>query len=211
MPNTRRVSRLFVRSVAHTPRRATWLLALPAAMLGTACASAGSKPAAEDMGGSAVQTAVLRSDAVGSARGMNMVNITEVNRTLVAAPPERTFQALSAAYATLNIPITDINQQARTLGNTAFRTRRRIGDVPTMRALDCGGDSGMPNAETYQLTLTIQSKVVPSDAGGSVILTTVEGTGRNATTSASSDVRCASLGALEKRIGELVKKTLTGD
>jgi hypothetical protein len=108
------------------------------------------------MGGASVQTAVI-GNAGGNARGMNMVSVTEVNRTLVAAPPERAFQALSAAYATLNIPVTDINQQARTLGNNAFRTRRRIGDVPTMRALDCGGDSGMPNAETYQLTLTIQS------------------------------------------------------
>lgn len=163
------------------------------------------------MGGASVQTAVLRSDATGSASGMNMVNVTEVNRTLVTAPPDRTFQALSAAYATLNIPATDIDQRARTIANSAFRVRRRVGDVPTMRALDCGGDSGMPNAETYQLTLTIQSRVIASDAGGSVILTTLEGTGRNPTTSASSDVRCVSLGALEKRIGELVKKTLAGN
>lgn len=173
------------------------------------CASAGTARPGADMGGSSVQTAVL-ANAGGSARGMNMVSVTDVSRTLVAAPPEKAFQALSAAYATLNIPVTDINQQTRTLGNSAFRTRRRIGDIPTMRALDCGGDSGMPNAETYQLTLTIQSKVAPSDDGGSVILTTLEGTGRNPTTAASSDVRCASLGALEKRIGELVKKTLTG-
>ncbi|WP_396205825.1 hypothetical protein [Gemmatimonas sp.] len=187
---------------------ATWLL-VPTTLFTGACASASASKASTEMGGSSVQTAVL-SNASGSARGMNMVSITEVNRTLVAAPPERAFQALSAAYAALNIPVTDINQQARTIGNSAFRTRRRVGDVPTLRALDCGGDSGMPNAETYQLTLTIQSKVVPSDAGGSVILTTLEGTGRNPTTAASNEVRCASLGALEKRIGELVRKTLTG-
>lgn len=192
----------------RTPVVAVCLM-VPAALLTGACASSGASNSAADMGGSSVQTAVL-ANAGGNARGMNMVNITEVNRTLVAAAPEQAFQALSAAYAALNIPVTDVNQQARTIGNSAFRTRRRIGDVPTLRALDCGGDSGMPNAETYQLTLTIQSKVVPSDAGGSVILTTLEGTGRNPTTSASNDVRCASLGALEKRIGELVKKTLTG-
>lgn len=204
-------SRLLHRTRPFGGRPSALWLSVPLALLTGACASAGGKAsAADDMGGSSVQTAVLRSDASGNARGMNMVNITEVNRTLVAATPEKTFQALSAAYAALNIPVTDINQQARTLGNSAFRTRRRIGDVPTLRALDCGGDSGMPNAETYQLTLTIQSKVAPSDDGGSVILTTLEGTGRNPTTAASSDVRCASLGTLEKRIGELVKKTLTG-
>ncbi|MCE2902005.1 MAG: hypothetical protein ACK6DP_04295 [Gemmatimonas sp.] len=183
---------------------------LAAGVVSGACASgAGRAARADDMGGAQVQTAVLQ-NASGAARGMNMVSVTDVNKTLISSPPDQTFQALSAAYATLNIPITDINQQARTLGNAAYRVRRRIGDVPTMRAVDCGGDSGMPNAETYQLILSIQSRVVPNDAGGSVIQTTVEGVGRNPTTSASSDVRCASLGGLEKRLSELVKQRLAG-
>ena len=174
------------------------------------CASSAGSPAArrsDDMGGSAVQTTILQ-NAAGNARGMNMLSTTEVNSTLVSASPDQAFQALSAAYAQLQIPVTDLNQGARTLGNSAFRVRRRVGDVQTVRALDCGGDSGMPNAETYQLTLTIQSRVTASDAGGSVIQTTLDGTGRNPTTAASSDVRCSSRGVLEKRIADLVKATL---
>jgi hypothetical protein len=173
------------------------------------CASGG-KPGtkADNMGGASISTAVVRSDASGVASGVNMVAITEVNNTIVMAPPDKVFQALSAAYGTLGIPVTEVNQGSRTIGNAAYRIRRRIGDVPTMRAVDCGGDSSMPNSETYQLTLTIRSRVVPNDAGGSVIQSTVEGSGRNPTTSATSDVRCSSLGALEKRIGELVKKTV---
>ena len=174
------------------------------------CASGAGSTAArrtDDMGGSSVQTAILQ-NASGNARGMNMLSTTEVNSTLVSATPDQAFQALSAAYAQLQIPVTDLNQGARTLGNTAFRVRRRIGDVQTVRALDCGGDSGMPNAETYQLTLTIQSRVTASDAGGSVIQTTVDGSGRNPTTAASSDVRCSSRGVLEKRIADLVKAKL---
>lgn len=199
--------------ISPTSRRARLIrggsVALAASVVLGGCASRGASRG-DDMGGVAVQTAVLRSEATGSAMGMNMVAVTDVNKTLISSPPDQTFQALSAAYATLKIPITDINQQARTLGNVAFRVRRRIGDVPTMRAVDCGGDSGMPNAETYQLTLSIQSRVVPNDAGGSVIQTTVEGVGRNPTTSASSDVRCASIGGLEKRLAELVKAQLAG-
>ena len=175
----------------------------------TGCASGGkSGPKADDMGGTSVSTAVVRSETAGIASGVNMGSITEVNNTIVMAPPDKVFQALSAAYGTLNIPVTEVNQSGRTIGNAAYRVRRRIGDVPTMRALDCGGDSGMPNAETYQLTLAIRSRVVPNDAGGSVVQSTVEGSGRNPTTSATSDVRCSSLGVLEKRIGELVKKTV---
>ncbi len=188
-------------------------LVLPLILLAlAACASGTGRPAArrsDDMGGSSVQTAILQ-NAAGNARGMNMLSTTEVNSTLVTATPDQAFQALSAAYAQLQIPVTDLNQGARTLGNTAFRVRRRIGDVQTVRALDCGGDSGMPNAETYQLTLTIQSRVAASEGGGSVIQTTLDGSGRNPTTAASSDVRCSSRGVLEKRIGELVKAKLAG-
>jgi len=198
-----------------TPRSgwATASLLTFSALLG-ACASGGGSGSAaarpDDMGGSRVQTAVLQGMS-GSATGVNMVTNTSVNRLVVPAAPDAAFQALAAAYGTLKIPVTDLNQAARTVANQAYRVRRRIGDVPTMRAVDCGGDSGMPNAETYQLTLTIQSRVVAGDAPGtSVIESTVEGTGRNPTTAASSDVRCSSIGGLEKRIGELVKASLAG-
>ena len=181
-------------------------VALSAAVLlvGVSGCASTSASTTGDFGGSSVQTAVIQ-NAQGAARGLNMVSTTEVNSALINAPVEKAWAALQEVYATLNIPVTDLNQQARTIGNNAYRVRRRIGDVPTMRALDCGGDSGMPNAETYQLLLTVKSRIIPSDAGGSVVQTTLEGTGKNATTAASSDVRCSSMGALEKRIADLVK------
>jgi hypothetical protein len=173
----------------------------------SACA-ARSTTQASDMGGGGVQTAVLQ-NTQGATRGLNMVSLTEVNNSLVNAPVERTWAALQQVYTTLNIPIGELDQASRTIGNSVLRIRRRIGDVPTMRALDCGGDSGMPNAETYQLLLTLKSRVISNDAGGSVVQTTLEGTGRNPTTSASSDVRCSSKGVLEKRIADLVKEVVT--
>lgn len=167
------------------------------------CASPSKAPGG-DFGGASVQTAIFQ-NTQGAATGINMVSTTEVHSVLINAPLEKAWAALQGAYATLTIPVTELNQQSRTIGNNAYRVRRRIGDVPTMRALDCGGDSGMPNAETYQLLLTVKSRIIPNDAGGSVVQTTLEGTGKNATTSASSDVRCSSMGALEKRISDLVK------
>ena len=90
------------------------------------------------------------------------------------------------------------------------RARRRIGTVAAVRAVDCGGDSGMPNAETYELRLAIRSRVVAGEGGGSLIQTTVEGTGRNATTAAASEVRCSSKGAVEQRLVELVRAAVSG-
>ncbi len=169
----------------------------------TGCASKSASKSG-DFGTSSVQTAVIQ-NAQGAATGINMVSTTEVNSVLINAPVDKAWAALQEAYATLTIPVTELNQQTRVIGNNAYRVRRRIGDVPTMRALDCGGDSGMPNAETYQLLLSVKSRIIANDAGGSVVQTTLEGTGKNATTAASSDVRCSSMGALEKKIADLIK------
>ena len=197
-----------LRSVLTIRPRARWrfpeALGAVALLLGVSGCASTSASKSGDFGGSSVQTAVIQ-NAQGAARGINMVSTTEVNSVLINAPVEKAWAALQEAYTTLTIPVTELNQQTRTIGNNAYRVRRRIGDVPTMRALDCGGDSGMPNAETYQLMLTVKSRIIANDAGGSVVQTTLEGTGKNATTAASSDVRCSSMGALEKKIADLIK------
>lgn len=174
---------------------------------GTGGAATGGRAA--DVGVAAVQTATLQ-NAAGNTRGVNLLATVEVHRVAIAAPVGQVFDALTAAYATLGIPVAEIDQRARTVGNPSFRARRRIGTVPAVRALDCGGDSGMPNAETYELRLAIRSQVVPGEGGGSVLQTTVEGTARNAMTAASSDVRCSSQGALERRLGEVVTAAVSG-
>lgn len=185
-------------------RRVPVALAAAALLVGvTGCASKSASKSG-DFGTGSVQTAVIQ-NAQGAATGINMVSTTEVNSVLINAPVDKAWAALQEVYATLTIPVTELNQQTRTIGNNAYRVRRRIGDVPTMRALDCGGDSGMPNAETYQLLLSVRSRIIANDAGGSVVQTTLEGTGKNATTAASSDVRCSSMGALEKKIADLIK------
>lgn len=184
----------------------TWGLSTVAA---AGCASGGGGAGNGDMGGTRMATTTLAGAGGTGATSINTVRVTDVNSTIIMASPDKVFQALSAAYATLKIPVNDLDQAKRTLGNSAFRVRRKIGDVQTVKALDCGGDSGMPNAETYQLVLSIYSRVIPNDAGGSVIQSTVEGTGKSATTAASGQVRCSSLGALEKRIAELAKAGLT--
>jgi len=197
-----------LRSVLTIRRHAQWrfseALGAVALLLGVSGCASTSSSKSGDFGGGGVQTAVIQ-NAQGAARGINMVSTTEVNSVLINAPVEKAWAALQEAYTTLTIPVTELNQQTRTIGNNAYRVRRRIGDVPTMRALDCGGDSGMPNAETYQLMLTVKSRIIANDAGGSVVQTTLEGTGKNATTAASSDVRCSSMGVLEKKIADLIK------
>lgn len=142
----------------------------------------------------------------GAMTTIRMADNVTAKSNIIDLAPATAFAALKNAYATLGIPVTDINDTKRTIGNVAFRTRKKVGDVPMTKVVDCGGDSGMPNAETYQITLSVQSVISPNDAGGSVLQTLVEGSAKNPLTSASSGVvRCVSVGGLEDQVAKLVR------
>lgn len=125
-------------------------------------------------------------------------------KAIIDLPPEKAYAALDAAYAALGIPVSQRDPGSRRIGNEALRVRRKVGDLLMTKVVDCGGDSGMPNAETYTVTLTISSQVTPNDAGGSVLQTVVEGAAKNPLTNAANAVRCSSVGGLEARIQSLV-------
>jgi hypothetical protein len=140
---------------------------------------------------------------------MNMVNEATAVGTAVDGTPEQVWSALEQVYVSLEIPLSFRDTKRRTLGNTAFRTRRRVGPVPMYRALNCGGESGMPNAETYDVTMDIASSVT-AEPGGKARLSTLLQASARRPSGGSGDVRCSSQGALEERIATMVKGIIAG-
>lgn len=186
-------------------RSMMWLVV--AAALG-GCASSGSSstdltPASR----TSTQTLV---GAGGGSAAVNLVNDANALSTEIAGSVDVTWNALQSVYASLEIPLSMRDEQKKTLGNTAFRTRRRIGPVPMIRALDCGGESGMPNAETYDITLELSSLVTPSAGGTARLQTLVQASARRVTGGGSNPVRCSSIGGLEEKIAEMVQKIVAG-
>lgn len=177
----------------------------PMALAGAlaACASSPRAAAAPDLERSGIRTTQVQ--GAGMPTSMNMTENVTAKSAVIDLPPEKTFQALEAAYAALGIPLTTRDVAIRKLGNESFRVRRRVGDVAMTKVFDCGGDMGMPNAETYQVTMSVLSVVKPNDAGGSILQTVVEGQAKNPLTNAANLVRCTSQGALEARIEALVR------
>ncbi len=57
------------------------------------------------------------------------------------------------------VPLTVLDPVGRSIGNQSFRARRRLAGVPMQTYLDCGGSSGQPNAETYDISLSLLSYV----------------------------------------------------
>lgn len=176
---------------------------------GTTTTGAAARPArAEETAPSpTVSTQRIVTNSGGTLQ-MNAMNIDLDVKLFVTGTPDEAWAVLPAVFQELAIPLTLNDPRSKSIGNTGWRTRRSIGRVPAQRYLDCGSSGTLENAETYQLTLSIVTRVLPNPNGGSVVSTALSGTGRNPLTSSSADVRCASKGDLELRIRDMVQKAI---
>jgi len=178
-----------------------------ALLAATGCASA--KPgAAPDAAPPVIMTPVTQR-VVLSGGGTVSINTMHVNSgmtTLVLAPIDSAWTALKSVYSELGIPVTTLVDASHLIGNEGFKVRRRIGKVPMQRILDCGSAQGMPNAETYDIMMSISSYLVKNPKAGFNLITRIDASGKSPNFSRESSVNCPSQGELEALIGELVRK-----
>lgn len=139
---------------------------------------------------------------------INAMNIDTDVRLFSTGTPDQVWAVLPQVYAELKIPLTVNNPATKTLGNDGYRVRRSLAKVPLYRYFDCGSSGTMYNAETYRITMSIMTTAHANPGGGTVVSTSLTGTGKNPVTSSSAEVRCASLGNLEIRIRDMVQKKI---
>ena len=121
---------------------------------------------------------------------------------------DKVWRALPAVFDSLGIPVANLDQAQHTLGNNAFKVRSRLKGVPLSRYLDCGNSTQIgPNADSYDVVLTMMAEVHPADAGASSVRQTVSAMARPATFSQDYS-QCSSKGALETRFMALLNSAL---
>ena len=98
-------------------------------------------------------------------------------------------------------------QANHVIGNPDLKARRRLGEVPLGRFLNCGTTLGSPNTDTYEIRLSVLTSARRDSSGGTIVMTTVDAKGRPITISAEY-TSCTSTGALEQRIVDLLKAQL---
>lgn len=86
----------------------------------------------------------------------------------------------------------------------SFALRRSPRSLPLRRYVDCGGLAGAPNADSYDVTLSVVTEARKDGANASIVPTLVEAVARPAT-SRGDAFRCVTLGALERRIADLAR------
>lgn len=172
---------------------------LPFVILLAACATSPNQPA-----GSAREQTVR----VVGASGATQISTTVTARPSVATldmPLDQVWRALSGAYASVGIEIALTDPARGVLGNPGFRARRRLGDAPISRYLDCGRAQGAPSADTYEVHFSVLSEVQQESPDHTIVTTNVDATAKPVNYPGES-VRCSSKGELETRILQAVRE-----
>lgn len=167
-----------------------------------ACASSGAT-------GSAPAPSTQTVEVVGAASSVRLSMPGRDASTAHTLPfsVDQVWRALPAALDSLGIPVETLDPAKRTMGNSSFAARRRLKAVPLSRYVDCGATPMGPNADEYDVRLTVLTAVRPAEGGGATVTTTVQAAARPANYSqAFSD--CSSRGVLETRLVELLTAQL---
>ncbi|MCX5762995.1 MAG: hypothetical protein NTW72_16090 [Gemmatimonadetes bacterium] len=142
----------------------------------------------------------------GGQLNINTVSVNSGMTVQILAPIDSAWPALQAVYRELGIPVTTLQDASHLIGNETFKTRRRISKLPMQRILNCGESQGMPNAETYDIMMSISSYFVKHPTAGYNLITRIDATGKSPNYSREASVNCSSQGELEQLISEMVKK-----
>ena len=115
--------------------------------------------------------------------------------------------ALPLALDSLAIPIAKNDANAHIIGNESFKVRQRLGKTSLSRFLDCGQTQIGPNADSYDVMLTVLAQLQPASATSTTISTTVQAMAKSATFNQGYS-QCSSKGELETRLLNMLKAQL---
>ena len=177
-------------------------LTLFAASLAAATVACASRQQPQTPSGPSIQTTRV-------SVGQNTTAITTVTEEQIGvaqypAPLSLVWGALRTAYDSLGIPLTKLDEANHVLGNEGMKVRRRLGKTSLTRLLDCGSAQAGPNAETYEVHISVLSLVTSNGTHQTQSTTKVEASARPVSF-AGDFVRCTSTGELERSLESMVR------
>lgn len=171
-------------------------------LLGVAAACASSSSSSNPPA-SAPQS-VRVSGGGGSATGTRIDPSLAPHATTVMFPVEDVWRFLPFVWDSLGIPKVSIDPKSHILSNGGMKVRQRLGKTPLSRFIDCGQTQIGPNADSYEVFLTVTSQVVSAGAGQATLATVVEAAAKPLNFNQEYS-RCSTRGELEDRIAKAIK------
>ena len=175
-------------------------------MSAAACATGKStgQPSSELSSGGGGTQIIQNPDLLQTGAALNLANLSLSAKSEVPLGINEAWRRLNAAYASLGFALSVQDEKTHIVGNTSFRARRKVGDVQLRNALECGGDTSAPNAESYDITMGIRSQLVSLSPEKVQLETFVDGIGKNPLTNSTATVKCITQGVFEKKIADMV-------
>ena len=169
-----------------------------------ACASSSSTGSVASAPSSRPATRTISSPDVGS------LTVTATATADVSHLPytaDAVWRILPSVFDSVGIPVTSIDPARKSIGNAGYKTRARLGKAPLSRYLECGTTQIGPNADSYDVFLSVMTIVSPEGANGATLSTLVDAQARPVMVNQGYS-RCSSKGSIEIRIADLVKARL---
>jgi hypothetical protein len=130
---------------------------------------------------------------------LNMSSSSSATTNTIAEPLELVWRALPKALDSLGINVTTIDPARFVMGAEGVKVRQRLGKAPLSRYLDCGQTQIGPNADSYDVMLTVMVQLQKNVPGATSVSTTVDATAKPIAYSQSAS-ECSTKGTLEKAL-----------
>jgi hypothetical protein len=160
-----------------------------------ACAGSGPSP-----GAAPVDQHVIVPGAGSSP--FTIAAVSGLSTVELAYPIDRVWKVMPAVFDSVAVPVSLLDPQTHTMGNRGFKLRGKLGKVGLGRYIDCGTTQIGPNAESYDITLTLTTALSTTSGGATAMTIDLEASAKPLAFS-QEPFRCSTKGALEQRVKEL--------
>ena len=140
-------------------------------------------------------------------RAITVVSSSGPNVHTTYGSIDRVWKALPMVYDSLSIPLTIMDAPTRVIGNEGFKVRRRLGKTPLSKYLECGRSQMDANADEYEITMSVITRLAVVDSQQTKVTTTVEASAKGLQFAGQAS-SCTSRGALEAQLQQLLMNAL---
>jgi hypothetical protein len=190
----------------YTNRNPMRITALALLVALTAC---GATQTATTATASETDRTAVPGSSLSSTGGLRMDARPTARMDTLWVPLDRIWKVLPAVYGLLDIPIEHFNAESNEIGHSSLKLFRKLGETQLTKLLDCGNTQIGPNADSYEVYLTVLTKLTKAkvDTTATTVATIVSGRAKPVQFNGGF-VTCKSKGQLEARIAEVLKVNL---
>lgn len=151
-----------------------------------------------------VRAPTIITGADGSTEQVETTRSLTTHTVVLEMPIETAYRRLLATYDVLGLEANTFSERDWFVGARNLTLRRRLGDRRLSSLLNCGSGMTGPNADSYEISLSIVSQLRPAGTAATQLSTRIEASARPMGVSGTT-VHCSTTGRLETEISESVQ------